>query len=345
MKKSGVVVLALLFAVPIYARNPRIRPHRADFADPVVLNAEPVPDGVNLALRVVAQLHASRQQKRPGVGAQAITYNGSARAVLIPAAGSVRGGGGTFFRSDITFVNWNVADQRTLVLWLQNGASGPQTFSTTIPGDRPPFTVNDFVGTTLHLSGLGALLFVPVNAAGNPDPDAAIDIYSRIWTPQPNATGTVSQPFPGVDPDNLTGDYEAFILGLRQDSAYRTNFGIVNLNNYQLKFLVTVFPESAAPGTQLQEIAVTLPPLTMTQQPLSPSTLYATGVNLLVEVDETVPGNNQSWASYASSTDNITGDGWVSIAGHDYDDESLDDHHLSRGVTPRSSATGHEWHR
>jgi len=32
----------------------------------------------------------------------------------------------------------------------------------------------------------------------------------------------------------------------------------------------------------------------------------------------------QSWAAYASSTDNTTGDGWVSIAARDYGDDELD---------------------
>jgi len=330
MKRIGAVVLAMLVAVPIYARSLRNRVDRAVLSDPVVLKADLVPDGINAALRAVSQLQAFRQRKNSGIGVRSIGYNGSGRAVLIPAAGSVQGSGGTFFRSDITFVNWNENSQRVLVLWMPNGASAPQTFSTTLPGDRPPFTVNDFVGTTLHLGGLGALFFIPVDSAGNADGNAAIDVFSRIWTPQPNATGTVSQPFPGVDPDNLTGDYEAFILGLRQDSAYRTNFGVVNLNTFPVKFLVTVFPESAAPGTQLQEISFTLQPLSMLQQGLSPSTLYSTGVNRLAEVDQNVPNNNQSWAAYASSTDNITGDGWVSIAAKDYDDEMLDTIGLSR---------------
>jgi len=38
----------------------------------------------------------------------------------------------------------------------------------------------------------------------------------------------------------------------------------------------------------------------------------------------TDPGTNfVSWIAYASSTDNITGDGWVSIAGADFSPDQL----------------------
>jgi hypothetical protein len=42
-------------------------------------------------------------------------------------------------------------------------------------------------------------------------------------------------------------------------------------------------------------------------------------------VPDTVRGRQgEPWAAYASSTDNTTGDGWVSIAARDYGDDELD---------------------
>ena len=111
-------------------------------------------------------------------------------------------------------------------------------------------------------------------------------------------------------------------MGLRQDTAFRTNFGIVNLYTTSLKFVVTVFPESAPPGTQLAEVSVTVPSFSMVQQGLG-SGPYSTPINVDVSVDENVPNNNQIWTAYASSTDNITGDGWVSIATKPFGDEEL----------------------
>jgi hypothetical protein len=319
MKRIAFAVAVLAGALPLYARHSH--QWRQAVVEPVSLKVVELPDGAAVATRLSEQVRAGSAQIRSGVGTSAIMNNSSTRSVIIPAAGSVRGGGGTFFRSDITLVNWNQTAQDVAVVWMPNGGAST-TFRTTFPGDRPPFTVQDFVGTLLNRDGLGSLFFIPITSAGAVDPNGAIDAYSRIWTPQPNATGTVSQPFPGVDPNHLKGEYEAFVLGLRQDSAYRTNFGIVNLYNTQLNFLVTVFPESAAPGA-LTEVHVTIPAMSMIQQAL-PAGAYATPINLLVEVDQNVSGSNQVWTAYASSTDNITGDGWVSIAGKDWDDESLD---------------------
>ncbi len=332
MKRMAFAVAVLAGTLPLYARHSH--QWRQAIGEPVLLKVVELPDGAAVAARLIEQVRAgSAAQIRGGVGTSAIMNNSSTRSVVIPAAGSVRGGGGTFFRSDITLANWNVTAQDVAVVWMPNGGAST-TFRTTFPGDRPPFTVQDFVGTLLNRDGLGSLFFIPITSAGAVDPNGAIDAYSRIWTPQPNATGTVSQPFSGVDPNHLRGEYEAFVLGLRQDSAYRTNFGIVNLHNTQLNFLVTVFPESSSAGTQLTEVHVTIPAMSMIQQAL-PAGAYTTPINLLVEVDENVPGSNQVWTAYASSTDNITGDGWVSIAGKDWDDESLDS--LTQPSRPRKN--------
>ncbi len=320
MKKLTIALLLLTSALPMYGRRlrrPRFRPEPMA----VALEIVEVSHDPEIARQLVEQLRSGRVD-RDGDRTLAVINNSSARSVLIPAAGSVRGGGNTFFRSDITMVNYNTTAQDVAVIWMPNGGSAV-TFKTTFPGDRPPFTQQDFVGTLLQQSGLGSLLFIPITASGQVDTNGAIDVFSRIWTPQPNATGTVSQPFSGVDPDHLSGDFESIVMGLRQDASYRTNFGIVNLSNQTLSFTVTVFPEVVAPGTQLTEVHVTLPALSMTQQGL-PAGSYSTPINLLVQVDNNVPSSTLHWSAYASSTDNITGDGWVSIAAKDYDDDDLD---------------------
>lgn len=331
--KAFAVLVSIAVALPGVAA-PHARPlaSRLVPGEPVSLTVDPLPDGRDVALRALKQ---ARELSAGRIHASAVADNRSSRSVVIPAAGSVRGNFGTFFKSDITFANWNTTSQKVLVLWLPNGATAPVSFSTTLPGNRPPFTVQDFVGTVLGQSGLGALVFVPVTASNAFDPNAAIDVFSRIWTPQPNATGTVSQPFPGVDPDHMTGEYEGVIMGLRQEAAYRTNYGVVNLNDTALAFAVSVFPESAPAGTQIATDKFTLQPLTMTQRS-APGGNYTSPINIFVNVDQDVPNNNQSWTAYASSTDNTTGDGWVSIVSKDWDDEDLDSNQLSlRSAQPR----------
>ena len=332
MKRFIVCLVVVCIGLPAMARGNRARrltpPVAASSVD---LKATPIPYDAAAFARLLRQAQDASLQQR-GPRASAVYFNAASRTVAIPAAGSVRGANNTFFRSDVTLVNWNLSDQRTQVLWSPNGSSTPQAFQMTIPGDRPPFTVTDFVGTILNQSGLGSLVFIPVLSNGNFDPNGAIDVYSRIWTNQPNATGTVSQPFPGVDLGHLFGEYEAWIMGLRVDSNYRTNFGIVNFDEVPRKFLITVFPDSAPPGA-LTEISVTVPAAGMIQQSVPGNFSGNQGpIGLLVEIDEDVPGDDQLWTAYAATTDNTTGDGWVSIATGIYDDELLDDIGLARSA-------------
>jgi len=313
MRGIAVGVAVLFVALPIFAGPKRSARWRAD-RSAVTLTAVEISRDPAFAAQLMNQVRAAHPA--------AVINNSSSRSFVIPAAGSVHGAGNTFFRSDITLVNWNATPQDVAVMWLPSGGTAI-TYRTTFPGDRPPFTSQDFVGTVLNQSGLGALVFLPITSTGAADPNGAIDGFSRIWTPQPNVAGTVSQPFNAVDPNHLKGQYEAFILGLRQDASYRTNFGIVNLYSTPLKFVMTVFPESAPPGTQLAEFSLTIPAMSMVQQGLG-SGPYSSPVNLAVNVDEDVPNHAQIWTAYASSTDNITGDGWVSIATKDFADEDLD---------------------
>lgn len=327
--KAFAVLVSIAVALPgVAARHARPLASRLVPGEPVSLTIEPLPDGRDIGLRALKQARTASANKTGRLNPTAIMDNRSNRVVVIPAAGSVRGNFGTFFRSDITFANWNTTAQKILIYWLPNGASSPVSFATTLPGDRPPFTIQDFVGTTLGQSGLGSLIFIPVQSNNAFDDNGAIDVFSRIWTPQPNASGTVSQPFPGVDPDHMFGEYEGFILGLRQDPSYRTNYGVVNLNDTALDFSVTVFPESAPAGTTLATDTFRLQPLTMTQRS-APGGNYTSPINIAVGVETNVANDDQSWTAYASSTDNTTGDGWVSIVSKDWDDETLDDNNLS----------------
>jgi hypothetical protein len=53
-------------------------------------------------------------------------------------------------------------------------------------------------------------------------------------------------------------------------------------------------------------------------------------VNLIVSVDSDIDASKLIWSTYASSTDNVTGDGWVSIGAKDLDDEDLTTSAISR---------------
>lgn len=245
---------------------------------------------------------------RPNV----IEYETADSAFLIPAAGSVAGSNGTFFRSDVTLGNFNSTSQNIGVGFMVAGrdnSTAPLTFFT-IPANSI-VSINDFVATTLHTSGLGGLLFIAYNASGTAvDDNAFIDGFSRIWTPQANTAGTpfaggsVSQSFPAVSLLDSADDFTAFALGLRADSSFRTNAGIVNLDSVAHTWTVASINNG-------QSMQVTVQPFSLSQ-PGVPISFAGSGGNLSLTYD--VTGTGFFWSAYASSVDNVTGDGWVSRA-------------------------------
>jgi hypothetical protein len=118
---------------------------------------------------------------------------------------------------------------------------------------------------------------------------------------------------------HLDGNYEALILGLRQDAGYRTNYGIVNMGDVDLPFVITIFDND---GGVVTEFNVTVRAGEMILRSI-PSGAFG-NINILVGVDEDIPGDDFQWTTFASSTDNSTGDGWVSIGAKPYDDDDLD---------------------
>ena len=256
-------------------------------------------------VRVTAR--SAKSARRPGrIRPNVIELETADSAFLIPAAGSVQGSNGTFFRSDVTFANFNGVTQNLGVGWLQTGkdnSSSPLTFFT-IPANSI-VTVNDFVATTLKTSGLGGLLVIAFDDTGkNTDTEAFIDGFSRIWTPQPGSVGTVSQSFPAVSLFDAIDDFTAFALGLRQDANYRTNVGVVNLDSVVHTWTITSLNTNATMTLPVQ-------PYSLSQTGV-PASFAGSGGNLSLAYD--VTGTNFTWSAYASSVDNVTGDGWVSRA-------------------------------
>lgn len=308
----GILVFCLAAESTVNA-SPQGRFAFSSRPEPLVI--ERVPDQPGLALRLARQAAAARLQSSAAADRlrnDAVLVDASTFAFAIPAAGSLQGGGGTFFRSDVTLANYGDGPQDVMVLWLERGQDGTNapTFRLTLP-DGPPVTTRDFVAA-LGRSGLGTLYFLAIDSSGQVDPAGNIDGFSRIWTNQPGAAGTVSQPFTGMDDFNLYDEFEAIALGLRQDADYRTNAGVVNLDGVAHTFQVTVFGE-----TSFAEFTITVPAMSMQQVAIPAGSWGAVTLTFTPEVDEVDFG----WLAYGTSVDNRTGDGWVSNAARISDPE------------------------
>jgi len=265
-----------------------------------------------LPARLLAQLKARRAPAYNGVRAASVSDAVSARALVIPAAGSLAGGGGSlFFRSDVTLVNYRATPQLVLAgIWAAGTTNSldPSSYKSITLQPNSFVTVQDFVVNTLGKSNvLGAIIIIPYTGTAI-DPNGAVDGFSRIYTKQPGSNGTVSQPFDATDPDT-------FSAVLKDEAVSLANFGIVNVDNLQRTYKVTFIGEKLT-----TTLTMTVPPFGMIQQAI-PAGDYGA---LQIVFQVTDAGQDfVSWIGYGSSTDNITGDGWVSLASADLTPDEL----------------------
>jgi len=252
---------------------------------------------------MVEQLARTRSA---GARRKVVTVDVAASAFLFPSAGSVQGAGGTFFKSDGMIVNYRNSAQRISLGWIAQGVnngSRPLVYPAPLNA-RTPYTLEDFVTTSLHETGLGAVLVTGVLSSGNPDTNASLDAFSRIYTKQPGSTGTVSLAFPPMNALDSFGNTFAYALGLRHDAGFRTNVGIVNLDGQAHTWTVTINGQRGA----LTDFTVTVDAYSMRQVPV-PAGDY--GILLLALTPDV---NGFWWSAYGATVDNVTGDGWVAHA-------------------------------
>ncbi len=223
---------------------------------------------------------------------------------IFAAAGSVQGSGGTFFRSDVTIYNHRSSQQDIAVAWLAQGVDNTQApldyFS--LDPDRP-IIARDFVFNELGKTGLGAVIIAGVLSNGDLDTNAQLDGFSRIWTPQPGQAGTVAQAFPSVAFQDSLGSGVAYAQGLRHDAGFRTNAGIVNLDDIPHTWTVDV--NSLGGRTSFP---ITVPPLSMRQMVIP----QGNWSDLILGFQTTATGF--WWSAYGATVDNASGDSWSSHA-------------------------------
>jgi hypothetical protein len=252
-----------------------------------------------------ATIGAWSARMRSAIRPSVIAVEGTSESFVIPVAGNAAGANGTHFRSDVAFNNDRLVSQRIAVGWLAQGvnncSSGLRYFNLPV---NSVTQVEDFVGQNLGQSGLGAILVIAVTEAGAVDDDAQIDGYSRIWTRQPNSTGTVSQNFTAISLTDSIGSLEATLMGLKQSSQFRTNVGIVNFDETPHTWTFRAIATGAVTTVVAQPCSMSLTGAS------AGSASSAGNAAFTVKSD----GFGFWWSGFGSSTDNITGDGWVARA-------------------------------
>ncbi len=226
--------------------------------------------------------------------------------LLIPAAGAQQGAGNTFFRSDITIINYRAADQRVRLQWLPQNLPGAGVGPVDIMINAASgIASEDFVTNIMQQSGLGAIMVTGIDATGAFDPSALLVATSRIWTPEQGSSGTESQSLPSVATTDINSGIVS-IWGTRRDLRYRTNVGVVNLATAAQTYQVSV---GGSFGTQSQQVTVAAMSMALFAVTGASST---TPLQIQV-VNVGTPPRSTFWVAYASSVDNITGDAWTML--------------------------------
>ncbi|MEO8215997.1 MAG: kelch repeat-containing protein [Acidobacteriota bacterium] len=265
---------------------------------PPELHAERLPSDPQRLARLLEQVRALDRSSPPVSPAS----TGSSAALVFAAAVNAPGAYGTYFRSDVTLMNGRTAPQDAIAVWLAAGSDGTDAPSLRLTLEPSAITITDVVGK-MGFTGLGSLLFISIDANANLDTGASLKGFSRIWTPGPGGRGSLSQAFPAVSIASLGGVTAAKAIGLRMDSNFRTNVGVVNLDTTSRTFLVTLTGER-----QSSTLPIVVEPFSMRQVPV-PEGDYGALTALF-----TVGGGEFPWTAYGSSVDNLTGDGWTSQA-------------------------------
>jgi len=251
---------------------------------------------------VLGRARAASAARASVRGRHAISLDTSLPGFIFQGAGSLSAGNGAFIRSDVMLANYRNVTQTIAIAFLAQGVDNSnevfQYF--TIPANGT-VALDDFVAVTLHRSGLGAVVILGVDAQHNLDSDARLDGQSRIWSLQPGSSGKVSLGLPSVDLIDAVGSSVGYALGMRQDASAHTNVGIVNLDTVTHTWTV-----QALGLNKTSTFSVTVPPFSVNQVAI-PAGSYG---DLFLAF--TPDADGFEWSGFASSTDNVTGDGWVS---------------------------------
>ena len=221
---------------------------------------------------------------------------------LLPSSAHGQGQNGAFYTTDLTVANTDSFAATVTLRFLghdQDGSTGPEAVETIPAGAEVTFT--DVLGSVFGVpSGYGAIL-----ATSN---SANVKILSQTSTPPPTQVGTFGQSVPAAGPaDLVTFAAPRVLVGLRQDSAFRTDAVIANATSLPTHVDLTL---TSAAGAMLATGSVELQPYEMTQvgnviTNLGGSALQGTA-DAALKVATTTPGARI--ATYAAIIDQVTND-------------------------------------
>jgi len=278
------------------------------------------------------------------VGAMASNFR-AADQVYVPAAGHVASS--VTFISDVFLSNFSTDPVSVSVIYSSGATGAQQVFNNVITlSANERREILDFLPTTLGLqTGFGQLIFNACKQNGdcnvNTCPNGTttgicpdfrnISVESRIYS-VPNGSNPATAPTNGqlfsgipwynfVSSDaNAVGLDKVQIVGIRQNTAYRSNIGLINASQYSTTHLLAKLFDGAT-GAQIgTTYDQPLAPLGQVQVNISQAFPGFSGTNAYVTVEQTntvatsdaaaasCPDGCPAFFAYGSVADNVTND-------------------------------------
>jgi hypothetical protein len=225
---------------------------------------------------------------------------GVASTYLLPSSAHAGGANGAFFSTDLTISNQGSTDATITFKFLghdQDGRTGPEAVRTVAAGKS--VTYADVLGSLFGVSsGFGAIRISTDTKA--------LKIVSQTSTPPPSGVGTFGQAVPALGPSDFVTPFASrSLVGLRQDSSFRTNAVIANATDQLAHVDLTLKSEN---GATFGSSGIDLLPFEMRQVGTVVTTLGAPPgtSNAVLIVSTPTPGARI--ATYAAVIDQKTND-------------------------------------
>jgi hypothetical protein len=216
--------------------------------------------------------------------------------VFIPAVANSIGAYGTYWKSDVYLYNNSSRRIELELKFLEAGKDNTNPITKKIElEEKSCFQIDDILYNLFGLSDTYGSIII----------SSKEDIYvsSRTYNSLGDL-GTYGQYIDGYKIDNSITE-EGKIIGLKENNAFRTNLGLLNLNDKELKLNVSIY---SGDGGLLGELEYNLKPYEFFQENsiIRKVTLNEINNSFIIIKAE---GKEMPFFAYSSVVDNKTGDG------------------------------------
>jgi PKD repeat protein len=222
---------------------------------------------------------------------------GASPVQFVPAVAAITGIGSALFRSELAIANASGQPLSVTVTFLEHDRdNGSAPATTLLLAPRETVYAEEALGDLFGKSETYGALRIAADAS------PGVAVFERILTDAGSGSGTVGQQVDPVSAEALIAD--GALLGIRHDSSFRTNVGLLNPTSGGAPVSLTL---KRSPDVVLGTATLFLPPLGYTQRNLKalfPTAAIPDGETLSIAVD----GGPASVLGFASVIDNVSQD-------------------------------------